>query len=136
MTNQGFALIGLISLAMILVYFWTGQRVAPARKTHNVPAPRTEGSDDFNRVYRAHVNTLEQLVVTLPALWIMAQAVNARYAAILGVIWIGARIHYVLSYSQAADKRGTGFIIGFVATLVAVLWSAIALALILFSHYR
>jgi glutathione S-transferase len=114
-----FPLTGLATLLAIAVYFWTGIVVTQARKRFDVPAPRTEGSEDFLRVWRAHVNTLEQLVMFLPLLWLFSfTAGKDIYAAVAGAVWAVGRIIYVLGYAKAANKRGLGFMISLFATAV------------------
>ncbi len=123
MTEKGMALMCLMTLLMLLIYMWTGMLVAKARSKFAVEAPATQGSDDFNRVYRAHVNTLEQLTLALPAFWIFNLFQAARWAALLMGIWCIGRVIYVLSYSKAAEKRGPGFGITYMPTLAAILGS-------------
>jgi glutathione S-transferase len=123
MTEQGMALMCLMTLLMLLVYMWAGILVGKARGTHGVKAPATEGPDAFNRVYRAHVNTLEQLVVALPAFWVFNLFQAARWAALLMAIWCVGRVIYVLAYARAAEKRGLGFIISYIPTVAAILGS-------------
>jgi glutathione S-transferase len=119
-----YQLTALVTLAMVAHYVWTAILVGGARRTHKVKAPETTGPDDFNRVYRAHVNSLEQLVAMLPVLWIFAITVSDRSAALLGLVWLVGRVVYVLAYKDAADKRGTGFMIGFLAMLAGIIGSA------------
>ena len=107
----------------ILVYVWTGLVVGKARKAHGVDYPNTHGSDDFNRVWRAHQNTLEQLAIFLPSLWLFATIVNDCWAGIVGVVWALGRILYVRGYVAAAPKRAPGFMIAILATAVALFWS-------------
>ena len=38
----------------------------------------------------------------------------------LGLVWIAGRILYMTGYSQAANKRGTGF--GIQAAVAGILW--------------
>lgn len=102
----------------ILIYVWTGFVVGKARKLHGVDYPNTHGPDDFNRVWRAHQNTLEQLVIFLPSLWLFALVVNELWAGILGLIWAVGRILYVRGYIVAAPKRAPGFTIAILATAV------------------
>jgi glutathione S-transferase len=113
----------LATVLMLMLYFWTSMRVGKARGVHAVKAPATEGPEPFNLVFRANVNTLEQLVLTLPAMWLFAAygPKNADiWAALVGFVWIIGRILYVTSYSKAADKRGMGFMVGFLATAAAL----------------
>jgi hypothetical protein len=39
-------------------------------------------------------------------------------------VWLAGRVLYVLAYKDAADKRGTGFMIGFFAMAVGLVGSA------------
>jgi glutathione S-transferase len=119
-----YQLTALITLAMVAHYMWTAILVGGARREHKVTAPETTGPDGFNRVYRAHMNSLEQLVAMLPVLWIFAVTVGDRWAALLGLIWLVGRVLYVLAYKDAANKRGTGFMIGFFSLATGLLGSA------------
>ncbi len=110
----------IVTLLMVITYVWTGILVGKARATHGVKAPATEGPDGFNRVYRAHGNTLEQMVAMLPALWIFAMTIGDQWAGLLGLVWIVGRVLYVQAYAAAADKRGFGFMVSFIAMAVAV----------------
>jgi glutathione S-transferase len=123
MTEQGMALMCLMTLLMLLIYIWTGLLVGNVRRRLDVQAPATEGPDEFNRVYRAHVNTLEQLALALPAFWVFNLFQAARWAALLMAIWCVGRVMYVLSYARAAEKRGPGFMITYIPTFAAILGS-------------
>jgi glutathione S-transferase len=110
---------GLVTVLAILFYFYTGYGVATARRKFGVPAPAVTGSPDFERVFRVQANTLEWMPVFLPLLWLFAFYASDIGAAVLGLIWIGGRILYMVGYSEAADKRGPGF--GIQATVCGVL---------------
>jgi glutathione S-transferase len=118
---------------VILVYVWTGLVVGRARKAHGVDYPNTVGPDAFNRVWRAHQNTLEALPQFLPALWLFAIIVSDSWAGVLALVWALGRILYVRGYAVAADKRGTGFMVSLLATAIAlfgalgvVIWQLLA----------
>jgi hypothetical protein len=49
--------------------------------------------------------------IFLPSLWLFAIYWNSTAAAILGLIWIVARIVYFLGYTAEASRRSTGFLI-------------------------
>ena len=121
---MAYQLTALVTLAMVATYFWTGLMVGAARGKHGVKAPAIEGPEDFNRVHRAHVNTLEQFAAMVPAMWVFAYAVGDTWAALLGLVWVVGRIAYVTGYVSAADKRGTGFMIGLAALAIAVVGGA------------
>jgi glutathione S-transferase len=99
----------LVTVLAILFYFYTGYGVAVARQKYGVRAPAISGNPDFERIFRVQANTLEWMPIFLPLLWLFAFYVSDIWAAVLGLIWIGGRIFYMVSYSDAADKRGSGF---------------------------
>jgi len=102
-------LIAIVTLLSLLTYFWIGSRVAGARSKHGIAAPAVSGNEDFERVFRAHQNTLEWLPIYLPSLWLFAFYWDNTLAAVLGLIWIVGRILYATGYAKAAGQRGVGF---------------------------
>jgi glutathione S-transferase len=99
----------LVTLLTVVFYFYTSFRVARARRTFNVPVPAMSGHPEFDRIFRAQMNTLEWLPIFLPLLWLFAFYVNDIAAAVLGLAWIAARALYVVRYAAAAARRGPGF---------------------------
>ena len=83
--------------------------VGRARTRYNVPAPAMSGHEVFDRYFRAQMNTLEQLVVFLPCLWLFAHYINAWAAVALGLLFILGRGLYFRGYVQAAESRHAGF---------------------------
>jgi glutathione S-transferase len=61
------------------------------------------------------MNTLEQLVFFLPALWLYAVLVSDAGAAVGGLIWIIGRIIYALAYTRDPATRGRGVMITMLA---------------------
>jgi glutathione S-transferase len=116
--------IALATVGALILYMFVTTKVGSARAKYGVKAPAMTGNPDFERVVRVHENTLEQLVVFLPGLWLFGHFVSARYGAVLGLVWIAGRALYAWGYYRAADKRGPGFGIAILATIVLVLGSA------------
>ncbi|GAB4153576.1 MAG: hypothetical protein Tsb0016_26090 [Sphingomonadales bacterium] len=112
------------SLLAILVLIWLMGRVGTARGKYKISAPATAGDPAFERVYRAHLNSVEQFVLFLPALWLFAAAWGDAAAGILGLLWSLARVHYAIAYGRAAEKRGLGMMAGFMVLLALVLGAA------------
>jgi glutathione S-transferase len=117
------ALVSLVTLISLMVFFWTGLRVGRARGTFGIKAPATTGHDEFERHFRVQMNTLEGIVIYLPALWIFAVFGSEPIAAGLGVIWIIGRIIYAVTYVRDPAKRSAGFAISGLAMLVLLLGS-------------
>lgn len=110
-------------------YLYFGGQVSRARGKYGIKAPATTGSPDFERVFRVQQNTLEQIVVFLPALWMFAMYVSDAYAAVLGLVWTIGRVIYAESYYKDASKRGRGYMISLAAVGILLLGSVIGVML-------
>jgi glutathione S-transferase len=122
-------LISLVTIAALIMFFVVTINVGRARAKYGIKPPEISGNPDFERVARVQQNTLEQLSLFLPALWIFAQFVNPIAAAALGTVWVIGRIIYAWGYYQAAEKRGPGFGISTLATVVLLLGSLVGIVL-------
>ncbi len=107
----------LIALLAVAVFFGCGFAVGRGRAKYGVKAPATSGHPDFDRLFRAQMNTLEALVLFLPALWIAARYGSQAWVGGLGLLWVAGRIWYAIAYAFDARKRGPGFIIGMLSTV-------------------
>jgi glutathione S-transferase len=117
----------LATVLAILLYFYTGTRVSAARRKFGVPVPAISGNPDFERVFRVQANTLEWMPIFLPLLWLFAYYVSDIWAAVLGLVWIGGRLFYMVSYSEAANRRGPGFGIQAAACVVLLIGAVIGI---------
>jgi glutathione S-transferase len=103
-----------LTLLMGLFYFYTAWRVGVMRGRHNIKAPATSGHPQFDRAYRVQLNTLEQLGIILPFLWVAAlYPINPPWLApLVGVIWLIGRVIYLRGYMADPAKRLLGAGIG------------------------
>jgi uncharacterized membrane protein YecN with MAPEG domain len=115
--------IDLIAALAVLQFVFFSVLVGRARGTHGVKAPAVSGHEMFERIYRVQMNTLEQLVAFLPALFIAGKYWPEGYVAIVGAIYLMGRIIYWRSY-MAASSRGLGFGLTMLPTL-ALLFAAL-----------
>ncbi|MCM1981946.1 MAPEG family protein [Lyngbya confervoides] len=120
-------LTALVTVLSLLLYFVLTINVGRARAKYGVPVPQMSGDPNFERVVRVQQNTLEQLILFLPLLWIFSLYVSPLIGAILGGIWIVGRILYAWGYYQAAEKRGPGFAIASLSAMVLLGWSLVQL---------
>ena len=111
----------LVTCLAIALYFFTSIRVAKARAKFGIKAPAITGNDDFERVFRVQMNTLEWLPIFLPSLWLFAIYISDWVAATVGVVWIAGRIAYMVGYTRSAPQRGPGFLIQSLANGVLLL---------------
>ena len=111
-----------IVLALALLEFmYFGFAVGQARVRYQCPAPATTGNEIFERYFRVQMNTLEQLVVLIPAIFLFAYLIDARWAAGLGAVFIVGRFLYFRSYVSDPKKRGLGFGLTMLPNVVLVL---------------
>ena len=59
----------IVTLIALLEYLFFAFKVGFSREKYNVIAPAVSGNPIWERLYRVQQNTLEQLIVFLPALW-------------------------------------------------------------------
>jgi glutathione S-transferase len=109
-----------VTLVALLVYFLIIGAVATARTKYGIKAPAVTGNEHFERAYRVQMNTLEQMALFLPALWLYAAYVSDRGAAVGGLIWVVGRVIYALAYVLDPASRGPGAMVTLLAT--AGLW--------------
>ncbi len=118
----------IVTILIVLQTFWFAFQVGKARQKYGVSAPACSGDEGFDRAYRVHQNSVEQLVLLLPSLWVFAWFVNGEVAAGLGAVYLIGRQLYRNSYVNNPKSRGTGFSIGVLALAALALgglWGAV-----------
>jgi glutathione S-transferase len=121
-------LIALILVALLQYLFFAG-RVGFNRVKYNVPAPKTVGNEIWERMYRVQMNTLEQLIVFIPALLAFGHFVSNAWALLPGGLFLLGRQLYSHLYIKNPESRGPGMIMSFLSNIVLVLGSFIGLLL-------
>ena len=99
----------IVTLLAVAFYFFLATRVSAAHSRFNLRLPATTGNPDFERIFRAHMNTLEWMPTFLVLLWLCATYLSDVVATVLGVVWIVGRAVYFAGYSRAVEKRLPGF---------------------------
>ena len=107
-------------LAIVEFVIFTGMTGA-ARGRHNIEAPATVGHPEFERRFRVQQNTLEQLMVFLPGIWLFAYFVSPFYAALIGCVFLIARPLYAFGYFSGPGRRVPFFVAGFLANMLLLL---------------
>jgi uncharacterized MAPEG superfamily protein len=111
---MGNAWVNLVTLLAVIEFFVFGALVARARGKYNVPAPAMAGHEVFERYFRAHYNTLELLIMFIPALWIAAAYWNPLWVAGIGAVYLVGRILYLRGYVSDPKARSNGFLLSIV----------------------
>ncbi|NJN52589.1 MAG: MAPEG family protein [Gammaproteobacteria bacterium] len=113
--------VAIVAMVALLEYLYFSIQVGQARGKYGIEAPATTGNEVFERVFRIHQNTLEQLIIFFPAMYTFAVYVDPLWAAGLGLVFVIGRAVYSAGYTAAPEKRGTGMLIGFAANAIMLL---------------
>jgi uncharacterized MAPEG superfamily protein len=115
-------MVAIVTVLALLQFTWFGIQVGSLRAKHEIKAPAMFGQTEFDRMYRVHYNTMEQLVVFLPALWLYAHMVNPLWGAGLGVVYLIGRFIYRTAYLKDPAGRSAGFTLSFLPSAVMLVW--------------
>ena len=122
----------LVGILCIVITF----RVGGLRGKHKIEAPAITGHPEFERAYRVQLNTLEQMPVFLPALWLATAYIEAIswlqfvwLPAALGIVWIIGRLLYMQGYIADPSKRSTGFLISGIAQVLLIILAIIGIVM-------
>ena len=103
------AWVELVTVLALLQFLYFGMLVGRARDRLGVKAPATTGNEIFERYLRVQMNTLELLVLFLPALWLASGHLAAAWLGVLGAIYLIGRFIYLRAYVAEPSKRSLGF---------------------------
>jgi glutathione S-transferase len=121
----------LATIIAVIVYFSQSIFVAVGRSKHNVPVPQSTGvNDNFDRIWRVHYNTLEQMPIFLPLLWVFSLVFSPFIGGWLGVAWSVGRIGYMVGYYKSTKARSNPVAylssIAVLVLLIGSLWAVIS----------
>lgn len=121
--------VAIITILILGQYFYFSILVGRARMQHQVMAPAVTGNAFFERCFRVQQNTMEQLIIFLPCMWLFGMFVSPMIAAGLGLLFMIGRQFYCIDYIADPAKRARGFVIGQLAQTVALLGALIGAVL-------
>lgn len=110
--------VNIIAILAVFQFFVFSFLVGRAREKYGVKAPAISGNADFERVFRVQMNTLEQLVCFLPALYIAAMYWSPIFISLLGVVYLVGRLVFRHAYITDPSKRTVGFLLSAVPILI------------------
>jgi glutathione S-transferase len=111
----------LVAILALLVYIATFVNAGRMRHRFDVKAPSVSGPPEFERAQRVQQNTLEQIVLFMPALWLFVLLVSGFWGGVVGLVWVAGRIFYAVSYQRDPETRGPGFIVALAASAILLL---------------
>ena len=105
------AWIHLVTLLALLEYLLFIGLVGRARGMYGIKAPATTGHELFERYFRVQMNTLELLIVFVPALWMAAAYWNPAWVSALGAVYVAGRLFYLREYVADPRSRTLGYVL-------------------------
>ena len=120
------SIVAALALVEYAVFFLLAGR---ARGRYGVAAPATTGHPIFERYFRVQLNTVEQLVIFLPALFMCAYFANEGMASALGLVFILGRALYARAYIVDPAKRGPGFLLTIASNFLLLLGGIVGVIL-------
>ena len=118
----------LVVLLALLQYVWFTARVGLARGKYKINAPACEGDPGFECLFRVQQNTMEQLIVMIPATFAFAAYMSAKWAWVPGAVFIIGRFLYSAEYLKDPKTRTPGMVLTMLANVVLVLGALFGLA--------
>ena len=112
----------IVTVLALLQFIFFGIQVGSMRVKHDIKAPAVTGPPAFERMFRVHYNTMEQLVAFLPALWLYGHTVNALWGAGFGLVYLVGRFIYRAEYLKEPDSRSLGFGMTMLPTVIMLIW--------------
>ena len=111
----------LVVIIALLEYVFFTMRTGKARADSGLKAPAVTGNEMFERYFRVQQNTLEQIVVFIPSIYIFGMYLHELTAAGLGILFILGRALYFRGYTTDPEKRGPGMVITVMASVFLLL---------------
>ncbi len=118
-------LVAIVTILALLQFMFFGARSGGARGRAGLVAPATTGDAVYERTFRVHQNTMELLVLLLPAMWLFAHYVDPTWAAGLGLIYIVARFFYSASYIRDPSARSPAFVASLLPIALMLVWTLV-----------
>ena len=121
--------VDLVTVLALLQFLYFGVLVGRARGQYGVQGPATTGHDIFERYFRVQMNTLELLVVLIPALWMAAGYWPAGWMSLIAAVYLVGRFVYLRAYTNPQGKRTLGYALSFIPIVLLLLASLLGLVM-------
>ncbi|NXF16303.1 LTC4S synthase, partial [Rhodinocichla rosea] len=80
-------------------------QVIYARRLFGISPPKISGPPEFERIFRAQVNSSEYFPIFLALLWQAGLFFHQGLAAALGLLYLYARYCYFMGYKASSSER-------------------------------
>lgn len=115
-------LVGIIAVLQLFVF---GALTGNVRRKSGLKAPAVTGDENFERMYRVQMNTLETLILFLPSLFIATKYWPPTVVAGIGSIYLLGRILFWRAYVTQPSKRALGFVLSILPIFILILMTIV-----------
>ncbi len=119
----------LLIMIALLQYIYFTMVTGLSRSKYHVNAPATTGNETWECLYRVQQNTLEQIIIYIPAVLAFSHYVSATWVLLPGIGYLVGRQIFAIVYVKNPPKRGLGMILTFLSSLSMVIGTIIAIVL-------
>ena len=120
--------VSFVIVLTLLEYFFFVAMVGAARDKYWINASATTGDPNFESIFRIQQNSLEQLVIFIPAIYLFGLYVHATTTAVIGLLFLIRAIYYK-AYITDTATRTIGMVCGFVSYTILLLGALIGIIL-------
>ncbi|ETX09718.1 membrane protein [Marinomonas ushuaiensis DSM 15871] len=117
----------LIIITSVLQFFFFAVMTGKARIKYGIKAPAISGHEGFERMYRVQMNTLEMLVMFIPAIFIASNYWSTSLVSSLGLVYLVGRFIYWLAYVKDPASRTVGFMLSMLPSLALIILSIVGI---------
>jgi uncharacterized membrane protein YecN with MAPEG domain len=114
----------MVLLALVQFMIFTA-KVGSGRGKHGVSAPSCTGEETWERLCRIQQNTMEQLVIFIPACYAFAHYVHPKWVLLPGILFLLGRAVYANAYAGNPKKRAVGMLMTLIPSALMVLVSLV-----------
>ena len=116
-----------ITILAALICLGTAILVARTRARHKIEVPAMSGDFKVECALRVQGNTVEQIVIFLPLLWVAALYFHYTgwLVPLIGLCWCLGRVLFAFGYMAEPKKRGPGFVISVFSSLALAILAII-----------
>jgi uncharacterized MAPEG superfamily protein len=126
------AYIHLIAVLAALQLVFFGIMTGGARQKSGLKAPATTGDEQFERMHRVQMNTLELIPIFLIALFVAGFYWSQLIVAGIGSVYLIGRFIYWRAYVKDPTTRALGFALSMLPSLVLLIMALAGIVMSLF----
>ncbi|NXT13814.1 LTC4S synthase, partial [Prunella fulvescens] len=110
-------------------------QVIYARRLFGISPPKISGPPEFERIFRAQVNSSEYFPIFLALLWQAGLFFHQGLAAALGLLYLYARYCYFMGYKASSSERLAPIYFSAGVLWILIAMSALGILHFFLSHY-